>query len=124
MIITTYIIYLVATLFVTIIVARTLHNNGHLFLIDVFNGDINVARSVNALMVVGFCLLNMAIVVIAMKYGDQPHTWLEAFEIICSKVGAAVLLLGLVHFLNLFLFSQIKGWYCRKQPLEIYEFYD
>ena len=50
----TYFIYIVASVALTIWVARTLHKNGRLFLIDAFHGDEARADAVNHLLVVGF----------------------------------------------------------------------
>ncbi|VAX36676.1 hypothetical protein MNBD_PLANCTO02-110 [hydrothermal vent metagenome] len=115
MVIATYIIYLTITLLVVLFVAWTLHRNGYFFLLDVFGGNKRVAQSVNALMVIGFCLVNVAMIAIAMKYGDKPTNGLEVVEIVSSKIGGAILVLGVMHFGNLMFFSQLKGWYCRRQ---------
>jgi hypothetical protein len=64
----TYVIYLLISLIVTIWVAHTLSTNGYLFLVDGFNGDEKLARSVNHLLVVGFYLINMGYV--ALVGGD------------------------------------------------------
>ena len=57
-IITIYGLYFVISLAMTIWVARTLHANGRLFLIDAFHGDEPRADAVNRLLVVGFYLVN------------------------------------------------------------------
>jgi len=64
-----YIAYLVVSVAATIWVARTLHRNGRPFLIDAFNGQEALADSVNHLLVVGFYLLNLGYVALAMKTG-------------------------------------------------------
>jgi len=52
--ITTYLIYLAISIALTVWVARTLHKNGRVFLVDVFHGNEALADSVNHLLVVGF----------------------------------------------------------------------
>ena len=49
-----YIAYLAISLGVTIWVARTLHRNGRVFLVEAFRGNTELADSVNHLLVVGF----------------------------------------------------------------------
>ena len=57
-IVITYAAYLVISVFLTVWVARTLHKNGRVFLIEVFGGEEALADSVNHLLVVGFYLIN------------------------------------------------------------------
>ena len=60
--ISTYLIYLALSIALTIWVARTLHKNGRVFLVDVFHGNETLADSVNHLLVVGFYLVNIGFV--------------------------------------------------------------
>src|SRR6185295_15719152 len=67
--ISTYLIYLAISVALTIWVARTLHKNGRVFLVDVFHGNDALADSVNHLLVVGFYLINFGYVTLALKLG-------------------------------------------------------
>ena len=67
--ISTYLIYLAISIALTIWVARTLHKNGRVFLVDVFHGNEALADSVNHLLVVGFYLINFGYVSLALKLG-------------------------------------------------------
>src|SRR6267142_750136 len=67
----TYLAYLGISVALTIWVARTLHKNGRIFLVDSFLGNENLADSVNHLLVVGFYLVNIGFVTLALKYGDK-----------------------------------------------------
>jgi hypothetical protein len=58
-VVATYIAYVAISIFLTVWVARTLHKNGRVFLIEVFHGDEKIADSVNHLLVVGFYLINL-----------------------------------------------------------------
>jgi len=119
-----YTVYLIVSLFITLLVAGTLHRYGALFLVDVFGGNRKIAEAVNALLVVGFCLINFAFVVSVLRYSEKPETLLDVCDILGSKIGLAMLVLGVMHFGNLFIFAQIKQWYCRARPLEIVDFDD
>ena len=50
----TYLLYLAISIALTVWVARTLHKNGRVFLVDSFLGNEALADSVNHLLVVGF----------------------------------------------------------------------
>ncbi|MBX9771034.1 MAG: hypothetical protein K2X29_06665, partial [Candidatus Obscuribacterales bacterium] len=65
--VTTYAVYLLISVAMTIWVACTLSKHGQPFLIDVFSGNKEMANSVNHLLVVGFYLINLGYVSLALK---------------------------------------------------------
>jgi hypothetical protein len=106
-ILTTYISYVVLSVILTIWVGHTLHKNGRVFLIDVFNNNETLADSVNHLLVVGFYLINFGYVSLALKISDYPKTAASGIEDLSWKIGLVLLVLGGMHFFNLFVFNRI-----------------
>jgi hypothetical protein len=106
--ISTYLVYLTISIALTIWVARTLHKNGRVFLVDVFHGNEALADSVNHLLVVGFYLINFGYVSLALKLGYIVSTTQEAMEALSVKIGMVLLVLGGMHFFNLFVFSRMR----------------
>lgn len=106
--ITTYLLYLAISIALTIWVARTLHKNGRVFLVDVFHGNEALADSVNHLLVVGFYLINFGYVSMALKLGYDVHNAQEGIEALSVKVGMVLIVLGGMHFFNLFIFSRMR----------------
>src|SRR5712675_1562584 len=104
----TYFAYLTISVALTVWVARTLHKNGRIFLVDSFHGNEQLADSINHLLVVGFYLINIGYVTLALKYGDKPVNLQEALETLSTKVGAVLLILGAMHFFNLYVFSKMR----------------
>ncbi|MDR3619467.1 MAG: hypothetical protein P4L85_08960 [Paludisphaera borealis] len=103
-----YLAYLFISVTVTVWVARTLSRNGRVFLIDTFHQNVEVADAVNNLLVVGFYLLNVGYVALALKYGDRPQELADAIELISTKVGCVLLFLGAMHFFNLYVFARMR----------------
>jgi len=103
-----YAIYLLLSITVTIWVARTLHRNGRVFLVTAFHGDETLADSVNHLLVVGFYLLNIGWVTLALRTSDTPETVADLFELLSYKLGIVLLVLGAMHFLNLYGFNKMR----------------
>ncbi|MEO8574710.1 MAG: hypothetical protein ABI481_12130 [Pyrinomonadaceae bacterium] len=103
----TYAAYIVLSVVLTVWVARTLHKNGRVFLIEVFNGDEALADSVNHLLVVGFYLINFGYVTLALKISDVIDTAQEGIEALSYKIGLVLLVLGGMHFFNLLIFQRI-----------------
>ena len=104
----TYVVYLILSLGVTVWVAQTLHKNGRIFLVDAFNGNDQLADSVNHLLVVGFYLINIGYVSLWLKYGIKPTKLQEVIEFLSTKVGWVILILGIMHFFNLYIFSRMR----------------
>ena len=103
----TYFAYIILSIFLTVWVAQTLHKNGRVFLVEVFHGDESLADSVNHLLVVGFYLINLGYVSLALKIGYQLETMRAGIEALSWKIGLVLLVLGAMHFFNLFIFNRI-----------------
>jgi hypothetical protein len=104
----TYLVYLAISVTLTIWVARTLHKNGRVFLVDVFHGNEPLADSVNHLLVVGFYLINFGYVSLALKLGYDVQSAQQSIEALSVKVGWVLVVLGSMHFFNLFIFSRMR----------------
>jgi hypothetical protein len=103
-----YASYLAISLAVTIWVAHTLHKNGRVFLVDAFHGNEALADSVNHLLVVGFYLINLGYVALYLKASERLDSLRQAIEIVSDKIGIVLLVLGVMHFFNLFVFSRLR----------------
>ena len=103
-----YVAYLSISISLTIWVARTLVKNGRIFLVDSFLGNEGLADSVNHLLAVGFYLVNIGYVSLALKYGEKPADLAQAIESLSTKVGLVLLVLGGMHFFNLYVFSRMR----------------
>jgi hypothetical protein len=103
-----YIVYLFISVNLTIWVARTLHKRGAIFLVDAFHGNAELAASVNHLLVVGFYLINIGFVALALKTDATILTTRAAIEMVSDKLGYVMLILGAMHFFNLYVFTRIR----------------
>ena len=104
----TYLSYLVISIAMTVWVARTLHKNGRIFLVDSFNGNEALADSINHLLWVGFYLINIGYVALALRETESPTNLQGVLELLSRKVGVVLLVLGAMHFFNLLVFSKMR----------------
>jgi hypothetical protein len=107
-IVATYLLYLAISVTITVWVARTLHSNGRVFLVDAFHGNEPLADSINHLLLVGFYLINIGYVSLALRSGDRAADLQELLEVLSTKVGVVMLVLGGMHFFNLYVFSRMR----------------
>ena len=104
----TYAAYVALAVPITLWVGGTLRRNGRVFLLDVFDGDEDLAAAVNHLLVVGFYLVNLGYVAIALKTTDVVVDAVSAIEALSMKVGTVVLVLGVLHLANLFVLNRLR----------------
>ena len=104
----TYIVYIALSVPLTVWVAQTLHKNGRVFLVDSFRGNERLADSVNHLLVVGFYLINIGYVALALKESIAPTDIRQVLETISRKIGVVMLVLGAMHFFNILVFSKMR----------------
>jgi hypothetical protein len=103
----TYLIYLLAAVSLTVWVARTLSRNGRVFLVDVFQGDDDLADAVNRLLVVGFYLVNLGFVTLFLR-GRGVADLQRMIEQLSVKLGVVLMVLGVLHLFNVYVFNAIR----------------
>lgn len=108
MTVTTYLIYLLIAVPLTIWVARTLSRNGRIFLVDVFHGNEDFADAVNRLLVVGFYLVNLGFVTLFLRSDAAVLDARGVFEQLSVKLGIVMLVLGVLHLMNVWIFNAIR----------------
>jgi hypothetical protein len=101
MMVWTYLVYVAVSIAVTIWVGGSLHRNGRVFLVANFHAQEKLADSVNHLLLVGFYLINIGFVCLALRFGDKPTEIVGAIEFLSTKIGLVIVLLGVMHFFNM-----------------------
>lgn len=112
-----YFIYLPLALGLTLYVARTLFRNGRVFMLDIFRGKADIADSTNRLFEVGFYLLNMGFALKVLEIHRSLESNQELVEVLASKVGGFAIYLGVMLFLNLYLFFRGRRKSRENRPL-------
>lgn len=107
-IVLTYALYLSVSITMTVWVAQTLYRNGRAFLVEVFRSNAELADSVNRLLVVGFYLVNLGFICRMLTTSAQVNGARAAIELLSQKLGVVLLVLGAMHFFNLFVFASIR----------------
>ncbi len=102
-----YMIYIPLALGMTFYVARTLFRNSKVFMLDIFRGREEIAVATNRLFEVGFYLLNVGTALLILKMAPIQNAQ-EMLENLSYKLGGFSIYLGLMTFLNLYLFFRGK----------------
>jgi len=110
-----YLIYLPIAIGLTTFVARTLFRNARVFMLDIFNGREDISLSTNKLFETGFYLLNLGCALYIMEIPQLLSSPQILMEALSEKIGGFSIYLGVMLFLNLFLFFRGKKVAGRKR---------
>jgi hypothetical protein len=115
----TYAFYVIISIALTIWVAKVLFKNGRVFLIDIFHGNNELADSVNKLLIVGFYLVNVGYMSLALKETGTIPNLQVVLEVLSFKIGWIILILGGMHFFNLVVFFKLRNRAKRENVVRI-----
>ena len=104
----TDLVYLATSVAIALWVGWTLHRNGRVFLIEVYQGNKDLADSVNHLLIVGAYLISIGFITFALQYGAAPDNTVGAIQTVSTKVGLVLFVLGGGHFFNILLLSRLR----------------
>jgi hypothetical protein len=111
---TAYLLYILISVIITVFVSRTLSKNGEIYLIDGFNGNEALAKSVNHLLVVGFYLLNLGFVLLRMQTTMPIELVDELLIYLRTNIGTVMFILGVLHFFIMFVFHRFRAIQIKK----------
>jgi hypothetical protein len=114
-----YFVYLPVVIFLTWYVARTLFKNGKIFMLDIFQGRLEIATSTTKLFELGFYLLNVGFALVIMKISYVIVSQQELLEVLSKKLGGYSIYLGCMLFLNVMLFFKGKGARKKREQAQI-----
>ena len=104
-IILTYSIFVAAGVGVTLWVARKLDIHGVTFARAGDRYDAETGPAMSHLLVVGFALVGLGIVSLALGIGSNAQTLQQCIESLSSKLGWVIMIIGLMHFTMLTVFA-------------------
>ncbi len=103
-----YTIYLVISLALTIWVAQVLFKNAQVFWKTIFKQDVELSNSVNQLLKIGFYLASFGFILFLLPIYQTIDNYRELFEVSSFKIGGIILMLGLMHFFNVYILFRLR----------------
>ncbi|MFZ1527671.1 MAG: hypothetical protein WAT19_02910 [Ferruginibacter sp.] len=107
-IVTAYFIYLPVALLLTYYVAHNLFKNSIVYMKDIFRDRMDIAIATNTLFKIGFYLLNLGFALFILEIHEVLDTTQATIEVLSYKVGGFSIYLGIMLFLNMYLFFRGK----------------
>ncbi len=108
LIVPAYLIYLSISISLTLYVAHILFKNGKVFMLQIFNQKEEIAFATNKLFEVGFYLFNIGFALWVLRIYKSITNYQSLIEILSQKIGGFSIYLGIMLFLNLYLFFRGK----------------
>jgi hypothetical protein len=103
-----YLVYAGVAIGLTAWLARTLSQNGAVFLADVFKDRPGLAQAVNKLLVVGFYMLNLGYAFYILRDGTERDTF-GSVQFLLNRLAILLVTLALIHFVNVLVFWRIRS---------------
>lgn len=103
-----YLGYLAVCVLVTVLVARTLREHGAVFMTGKAADPSPLVRAKTHLMVVGFYLISLGLIGFALRYGGNATNAETAIEILSTKIGGMVFVIGSMHFTMIIAFAAAR----------------
>jgi hypothetical protein len=110
--VTIWLVYGIAAVSLTFLVARTLQQHGAVFLQALFSGfspSGELARAVNGLLVVGFYMLSVGYSALLLGSANlaRVHSGNDAVVLLVDRLGLLLVSLGIIHFVNMWVFYRL-----------------
>jgi hypothetical protein len=106
-VIAVYAAYAATAVGLTAWLARTLSQNGAVFLADVFKDRPGLAEAVNRLLVVGFYMLNLGYAFYILRDGGNRDAF-ASVQFLVNRLALLLVTLALIHFVNVLVFWRIR----------------
>ena len=104
-----YLGYLAICILVTLAVARTLRIHGPVFMEGKESDGSPLIRAKTHLMIVGFYLVSLGLVGFALRYGGDATDAKTAIEILSTKIGGMIFVIGFLHFSMVAVFASVRN---------------
>ncbi len=114
-----YALYLLISIPLTVLVARTLSKHGRTFLTEVFADSPGLANAVNQLLVVGFYLVSLGFVTLFLTSNSYVVSARDVIEMLSVKIGTVALVLGVMHLFNVLVFNGIRRRHLAPKPAPV-----
>lgn len=103
-----YLTYLSICLGLTVWVAHVLFKNAQVFLDEIFKKKEAFSASVSHLLKIGFYLVNFGLILFLLQVSQTINNYQVLVEVLSIKIGTIILLLGALHFANVYLLFKLR----------------
>ena len=100
-IIITYIIYLLLSAILVLLVGYWFYHFGEVYIITLLPHDVQTAKLLNGLLLLGYYLLNLGFVLCFLRQINSLQSWNESMLFIAKNLSTNIVVVALMHYLNM-----------------------
>lgn len=97
-----YTVYALIAIYIIVIIGRSFHKNGRVFILALFKNNVETTDTTNNLLLVGYYLFNIGYAILQFSFWEQVSNYQAVLTSIASKIGILILLLAGLHYNNMF----------------------
>lgn len=101
-IIITYIVYLLLSAILVLLVGYWFYHFGEVYIVMLMPQDIQTAKLLNGLLLLGYYLLNLGFILFFLRQIDTLKSWNESIKFISQNLALNIIVVALMHYLNMF----------------------
>ncbi len=98
----TYILYILVSSSIVILVGNWCYKNGKIYILNYFSKDLSFGNGINKLLRTAYYLLNIGLAVWSLHSMRNINNAVEAILEISSRLSFILLLIGTLHFINIY----------------------
>ncbi|PZP46153.1 MAG: hypothetical protein DI598_12475 [Pseudopedobacter saltans] len=98
-----YLIYSVIMIYIIIWVGKKFHQNGRIFIVQLYNGQIESVDTTNNLLLVAYYLFNMGYAILQFSSWPQVEDIATVISSVSKTSDLLILILALLHYNNMFI---------------------
>jgi hypothetical protein len=98
-----YIVFLTCIIFIIAYVGRYFYSNGRIFIVSLFNGNVELADQLNKLLLIAYYLFNIGYSFLKLKQWQKVGNLETFFSSLASNIGALIFILAVIHYFNMFI---------------------
>lgn len=103
----TYSIYIPIVVFIMLKVGWMFYKHGEIYLLHIYNHDINLVKSINNMLLIGYYLINLGYSILTIAYWEQISTSQQLVNSLATTLGRIIIVLALLHYNNVLFLTYI-----------------
>jgi hypothetical protein len=103
-----YIVFLISIIFIIVYVGRYFYSNGRIFIISLFNGNVELADQINRLLLIAYYLFNIGYSFLKLKQWQKVVSLDVLFSSLASNIGVLILILAVIHYFNMLIIYMLS----------------
>ncbi|WP_276132814.1 hypothetical protein [Polluticoccus soli] len=98
-----YTIYLTIMVYIIVYVGRLFYNNGRVFILGLFKGNVEQTDYVNTILLVAYYLFNIGYAFLKLRFWTNVTDVEVLVSSLGTNIGVLILILAVTHYFNMWL---------------------